>query len=95
MKTQYAQAGDRLHATPYAFQLGFDGVAFLSPESALKEFRRHCRASPTADDWNNYQAGAAAAETERAELQMSPERYRDYQASKEDNDDQEGNAVQP
>jgi hypothetical protein len=78
MNTQYAQAQNRLFSRPYAFQLGFDGVAFMSPESALKEFRRFYNA-PDIETWSCYEAGAAAAEAERAALQMTPERYRDYQ----------------
>lgn len=91
MSTLHAQAGDRLPANPYAyaFQLGFDGVAFMSPESALLELRRFYRNSLTIDAWQDYSAGAAAAEAERTELQMTPERYRDYQLEKVKHDGQE------
>jgi hypothetical protein len=98
MSTQHAQARDRLPANhhAYAFQLGFDGVAFMSPESALRELRRVYHNAPDINAWRDYTAGAAAAEAERAELQMTPERFRDYQREKAKHDGQdESPAVQP
>ncbi|WP_271408126.1 hypothetical protein [Pseudomonas sp. Q1-7] len=98
MSTLHAQARGRLPANhcAYAFQLGFEGVAFMSPESALREFRRAHHNAPDADAWRDYSAGAAAARAERVELRMTPERFRDYQFKKAKQDGQdESPAVQP
>ncbi|MCY1496933.1 hypothetical protein D9M68_308870 [compost metagenome] len=98
MSTQYAQARNRLPANhhAYAYQLGFEGVAFMSPESALREFRRFYHNVPDINAWRDYTAGVAAAKAERVALQMTPERFKDYQLKKAKHDGQdESPTVQP
>ncbi|MCY1463117.1 hypothetical protein D9M71_809690 [compost metagenome] len=68
----------------------------MSPESALREFRRFYHNAPDTNAWRDYTAGAAAAKAERVVLQMTPERFKDYQLKKVKQDGQdESPTVQP
>ncbi|MNN29082.1 hypothetical protein D3C76_1125140 [compost metagenome] len=78
MNTQRAQAKACLRGYGYAFELGFDGVAYLSQESALSEFRRRFPRHDT-EAWRFYEQGACQALAERIALRMTPERFRTYQ----------------
>ncbi|MCY1388908.1 hypothetical protein D9M71_36940 [compost metagenome] len=99
MNTQRAQAKARLRGYGYAFELGFDGVAYPSQESALNELR--CRYPRyDIDAWRFYEQGACQALAERIALRMTPERFRDYQIKRIEieevtHGEEEAPAVQP
>ncbi|MNE17043.1 hypothetical protein D3C80_1100100 [compost metagenome] len=88
MNTQRAQAKACLRGYGYAFELGFDGVAYLSQESALSEFRRRFPRHDT-EAWIFYEQGACRALSERIELRMTPEQFRAYQLKRVNQENQE------